>query len=525
VEAQTKLFYLMFKLFNFKKLSVVFTTMCGVILMIALIFTSCKKEDDTGSGPSKAFRKITWNSDDKNVAAEIGFVPSARTNASGPKITSNAHSADFPGIYFIWDSKQKDNGYLKVAAEVFDEYEGFTLTSKESNKYFDFNIQVQAGQQMTADNCYVFYIPKVYNNKNINMVFISGFLLKTTPKIIIPPIIDEGECINTYTLISAPGDRGVVVDPQNIWRLNGSGDPIKTVWNNAISANYPSDWAAMTSITANGNGSQWIWDRDDSWFYGISGSNLVTTVSVFNIQGEIVENEVPFYFACDNAAVLFVNRQPVHWTTFALNNRPVPTDETIGFTDFSDAAIDGEVWQHLYKADIKNYLEQGENRIVLVAANSDENNGRWNLENNPAGLIYACQFTTNKCNVDPTFETIDLEYFEHQSGGQYGYVGLDYINPGTPLQLIPLAGNGYNYTIVSRLPWDQWTVTNNVEGVQLPVIGTMNPVFNVLGNQNEPGQQQFRRAGYYIVEGYDKVTGELGIIINITIKPSKHDQE
>ena len=124
---------------------------------------------------------IVWNgAADKAVAANIDAVQNTtRNNASGIKITSNAHSADFPGIYFIWSSKQKDNGYLKVEAGVFDQYESFTLTAKESNTYWDFDIAPADGQQKTADDCYVFYIPKVYNNKNINMVFLEKFVEKT----------------------------------------------------------------------------------------------------------------------------------------------------------------------------------------------------------------------------------------------------------------------------------------------------------------------------------------------------------
>ena len=44
---------------------------------------------------------IVWNgADDREVAAVIKAVQNdTRKNASGPKITSNAHSAEFPGIY------------------------------------------------------------------------------------------------------------------------------------------------------------------------------------------------------------------------------------------------------------------------------------------------------------------------------------------------------------------------------------------------------------------------------------------
>jgi hypothetical protein len=248
VEAQTKFFYLMFKFFNLEKITVALATMCGVILMIALIFTSCKKEDDADRGPSKAFRKITWNSADKNVAAEIGFLPSDRTNASGPKITSNAHCADFPGIYFIWDSKQKDNGYLKVAAEVFSLYQSFTLTSKESNKYFDFLIAVQPGQEKTTDDCYVFYIPKVYNNKNINMVFVSERVEAVDAPIVVHlgfigyylhsgqvmstsihwQNLEEGDCIDWDAVDVAYAE----------WVDQGGLEPDRTLWQTSGYASY-----------------------------------------------------------------------------------------------------------------------------------------------------------------------------------------------------------------------------------------------------------------------------------------------
>ena len=119
--------------------------------------------------------KIVWNGEtDRAAAVEIAAAPNTtRKNASGTKIPSNAHSADFPGIYFIWDSKQKDNGYLKVNAGLFNARGSFTLTAKESKTYWDFVIAPQSGQGITDDGCYVFFIPKAYGNKNINMVFID----------------------------------------------------------------------------------------------------------------------------------------------------------------------------------------------------------------------------------------------------------------------------------------------------------------------------------------------------------------
>jgi hypothetical protein len=504
------------------------------VVALALVFSACNKDfiDETEVNGLKdevglkagAVSQVVWKGEsDKAVAVNITEKQSDRKNASGSKITSNAHSADFPGIYFIWDSKQKDNGYLKVAADVFDLYEGFTLTSKESNTFWDFNIQVQPGQQKTDDNCYVFFIPKVYNNKNINMVFIGGYLNKETPVIPEPPIVEKEDCLTTYLMLSGANDKSVVVDPNNVWTNLGA--PIRTLWTNAISGAYPIDWAAMMSIqTQAGTTAQWIWNRMDSWEYGFTGSNLINTVSDFHIQGEILENEVPFYFACDNAAVVFVNGERVAYTTVAFEGGrgPVPDNSAIGFTDFSDAAFNGDVWQHLYKVDIKGFLKQGANRIVIVAANSDENNGRWNIDNNPAGLIYACKFTVGfNCDETPDskVETRNIEAFEHMSGGQYGYVGMSYTNSSAPLEYLELAGNGYNYQITSRKAWEG---LNNDEGVKIPVIGTINPVFNVRGGTT--ATTALPRAGYYVVEAYDKTTGELAIVFNITITPTVQDQ-
>jgi|GEM_PF-5590694 len=170
--------------------------------MAALLwfFSACSTDliDQVGGNDGAGLKNgavstVVWKGDaDKAVSQNIDAVKNdTRKNASGVKIPSNAHSADFPGIYFIWDAKQKDNGYLKVAAEVFDVYESFVLTSKESNTFWDFKIAVQPGQAKTPDNCYVFFIPKVYNNKNINMVFLSEWQGKTIPPEDDTPVITD----------------------------------------------------------------------------------------------------------------------------------------------------------------------------------------------------------------------------------------------------------------------------------------------------------------------------------------------
>ncbi|MCL2643052.1 MAG: hypothetical protein FWD52_06045 [Candidatus Bathyarchaeota archaeon] len=136
-----------------------------------------------------------------------------RGNAAGDKIPSNAHSADYPGLYFYWDDKQKDDGVLLVSEWVFDLFKdsykwtlpnvdkkkaateitvesGFILTAKNSNNYWGYVITKETGEIIdTVDGVviYAYAIPKQIqfinpNNgkndkedlKNINMVFIDG---------------------------------------------------------------------------------------------------------------------------------------------------------------------------------------------------------------------------------------------------------------------------------------------------------------------------------------------------------------
>ena len=139
-----------------------------------------------------------------------------RGNASGEKITSNAHSADYPGVYFYWDDKQKDNGVLLVSEYVFDFFQddytyslanvdkkkapngitfaagdpGFVLTAKNSNNYWGFKIAKSTGVVVGKDkqgfDIYAYSVPKQIqfindkgkndkeDLKNINMVFIDG---------------------------------------------------------------------------------------------------------------------------------------------------------------------------------------------------------------------------------------------------------------------------------------------------------------------------------------------------------------
>jgi hypothetical protein len=141
-----------------------------------------------------------------------------RGDASGDKIPSNAHSADYPGLYFYWDDKQKEDGVLLVNENIFDYFAddytytlpgtnikkdakdfktitfakddpGFVLTAKNSNNYWGFKIAKSTGKiidTVNGVNIYAYAIPKQIqfindkgkndkeDLKNINMVFIDG---------------------------------------------------------------------------------------------------------------------------------------------------------------------------------------------------------------------------------------------------------------------------------------------------------------------------------------------------------------
>ena len=125
-----------------------------------------------------------------SLGPAAGIPNNPRDNASGDKISSNAHSADFPGLYFYWNDKQKDDGVLLVLPEVFDMFVNgeFTLTAKNSNNYWGYTISPATGTLI--DGVYAFGIPKQFqwisvdnkgkekqekeDLKNINMVFIDG---------------------------------------------------------------------------------------------------------------------------------------------------------------------------------------------------------------------------------------------------------------------------------------------------------------------------------------------------------------
>ncbi len=136
---------------------------------------------------------LVWNSKtDKSVAEVIANGTSTKcTTAVGPKITSHACSDKYPGIYFIFDAKQKDIGYLKVDAELFRKYASFVITIKEGNKCTNYVIAPVMGQALTTDYCYVFFLPNVASAKKIDAVNLDKTIVTPLSKVPYPEAIVE----------------------------------------------------------------------------------------------------------------------------------------------------------------------------------------------------------------------------------------------------------------------------------------------------------------------------------------------
>lgn len=196
----------------------------GLTVVLAMsIFAGCAltNEDAFDALARKATANgIVWNGDEGFKSAgvlqnwvEIVYpMESNKNNASGEvKITSNSHSAKFPDVFFRWDNKQRDDGFLKIDPKFFETYEGFTITKKVSNTYWDYLITLTYNDEGEVVNklydgkdgqYYIFWIPKGKANwkwinlgpnksilrlvdgpkngcgKNINMVFLWNFLEK-----------------------------------------------------------------------------------------------------------------------------------------------------------------------------------------------------------------------------------------------------------------------------------------------------------------------------------------------------------
>lgn len=161
---------------------------CAAAVLLSVLAVASVPASAAAGGPT-----VIWNGDaDKQVAVNVEGRPNTtRNDASGPKITSNADSAAFPGIYFWFDTKQKDRGFLKVHPDVFGKHASFTITTKAANAYTDFLIAPSAGQQRSSDGGFVFLIDDLASNKNLNMVFVDEALLVPLGDVPYPDIMVE----------------------------------------------------------------------------------------------------------------------------------------------------------------------------------------------------------------------------------------------------------------------------------------------------------------------------------------------
>lgn len=376
----------------FKKLSILAIV---VVMAFGVALAANSKAFALNAASAKTTSTIVWNGEpDKAVAKNIDAVQNnTRKNASGAKITSNAHSDDFPGIYFIWDSKQKDNGYLKVESWVFDKYESFVLTSKESSTYWDFTIALQDGQSMTSDGCYVFYIPKVYNNKNINMVFVSEFT--------------NNEVVSHYVPMVSTTDTGYFQ----------ACDDYMTEWKNYETNNnivfFGNFSVGVTSLDdENLVAGEMIWDKDAVTIASFpQGEN--TSVTTFRYaEGANLSNISfnNFKIAADNEFVLLVNGVPVLMSdgfsyvndTYGKNIMDYVVNGSFDFgtalaaeiSNYNHTTPRGDTpfsWNEVYTADSAamkaavgnaNYVE-----ITVYGYNSYSDAAL-----NPAGIIFAGSF-------------------------------------------------------------------------------------------------------------------------------------
>jgi len=224
----------------------------AILVIAGLILAGCVNPSSSDDLMFRAGMGPGWNhATDSVVMEKITPVENkTRNDASGLKITSNAHSADFPGIIFVWDPKQNGNGYLKVEEWVFDKYEYFVITTKEANKYWDFKVEPNDCQQMTADNCYVFFIAR--QEKNINMVFISEWKEKQEK----PPI----PVLYQIDIVAGPGG-SIVTGTSGLYEA-GTRIEIEAVadahyrfveWTCTDGELEDADWREAVFIVPNGN--------------------------------------------------------------------------------------------------------------------------------------------------------------------------------------------------------------------------------------------------------------------------------
>ena len=429
----------------------------SLIVALALFFSACDKnqplldeavnqpsqEDEVAVGVKSAvFDPIVWKGESDKAAAnnDVAYVQNnTRKNASGPKITSNAHSADFPGVYFIWDSKQKDNGYLKIDAKWFNGdgadfvgYESLTFTTKESNNYYDFTLTVADDQVTTDDGCYVFFISKVCNNKNINMVFIDEAILH-----------GEDEPLPVLVTVTF---HIVKLDDKGYWNV--------PLFQQPVILGFGINWKEVADEYAK--------KYDDDHFGGFADFSLATTPLGGKVDANLVETwrlnisgkgGVPLTHA-EAFAWVYDKEYAENTVRFApIVPAPAPAcggQITATFPGVKNVAIQyysaAKSWETapgMFDDEATIVLPEGLTVTSLRAVK----------DNNLNGMYYQVNGLSLDCKVDYNFEVpvIQLRIFGMNADCNIGVIQNNWVYPSTPVpggkqQLYWVFDNGKNYT-------------------------------------------------------------------------------
>jgi len=152
------------------------------MLITGLVLSGCFQIGDLPTADNVSRNAVKWSDADKEIYEVIPPVdgPSKRSNAGNVpgdiKITSNSHSAAFPDMWFEFDKNEKNFGWLKVGASVFEDIESFTLTVKSASNFQDYIVFLpDYFDQTAADGSFVFRFAGV-DGKNINMVWITDVI-------------------------------------------------------------------------------------------------------------------------------------------------------------------------------------------------------------------------------------------------------------------------------------------------------------------------------------------------------------
>jgi hypothetical protein len=108
--------------------------------------------------------------------ANTAIVPTEnpdRANATCEKYPYGPFGPRITGLFFTPWGDQSPDAYLKVHPSMFDVYNYFILTTKNSDQYWDFKIMPAEGQALTRDGCYLFAISK--QEYTIDTVFVDEY--------------------------------------------------------------------------------------------------------------------------------------------------------------------------------------------------------------------------------------------------------------------------------------------------------------------------------------------------------------